>query len=184
MYASIKSYTDPLAPGVTPTARDSWISDTAYNETVRKMPIPCTDALITLAGDDQAVYLGKRSAFPMQGIWCLGGRIFFNDQSMEESIARCVEIETGCRFAPERFKYLRTNMYSWVKTAQGDFPGKNLAPLYRLEVTTEEMQAMSAGLKPSEYDPTFGLQRFSRSRLLDERVHEAMLDAFDQLFQH
>lgn len=178
----IVTYPDPLAAGVETRIRDQWISDPTYAEMVQKMPIPCTDAIITLRGDDGAVYLGKRCVYPMMGIWCLGGRIFFNDQTMEESVARCVQIETGCRFEESRFRYLCTNLYSWIKTAQGDFPGKNLAPLFLLEVEQDELAAMSRGLKPAEYDPAFGLQRFNRTRLIDEQVHPAMINAFDQLF--
>jgi hypothetical protein len=179
---ALRAYRDPLVPDVDVTVRDQWISNAAYAEMVQKSIIACTDTVMVLAGDDKAIYLGERSTFPMKGVWCLGGRIFFNDSTFESSIARCVYLETGCRFDPARFKYVATHLYSWVKTAQGDFPGKNLAPLFKLEVTPEELQQMAHGLKSEEYNRSFGLQRFDRTILIDERVHPAMLDAFDDIF--
>jgi len=118
----------------------------------------------------------------MAGVWCLGGRVFFNDDSPEVSIARCVKLETGVSLDPKRFVYLRTNLYSWVKVAQGDFGGKNFAATYNVEVSSEELTQMAHGLKKEEYDPVFGFQRFCRERLVDESVHPAMLDIYDQLW--
>jgi hypothetical protein len=177
-----RSYRDPLTPGMAVRGRDTWLSDTTYLEMVQKVPIPCTDAILTVA-DDRAIYLGKRVAFPMAGIWCLGGRIFFNDESLEDSISRCLQLETGVTINPGRFEDIGTShLYSWVKVAQGDFGGKNLAITFKLEVSRKELQKMAAGLSPKEYDPTFGLQRFSRERLVDEVVHPAMIDLFDDIF--
>lgn len=177
----IRTYADPEAPEVTVRIKDQWISDSSYRETVQKMIIPCTDVILTRAGD-QALFLGKRSTYPMKGIWCLGGRIFFNDLTPEDSIARCLNLETGVSIPAKRFEYLCTNFYSWTKVAQGDFFGKNMAATYHCVVTDEELHTMACGLVAAEYDKEFGLQRFDRARLVDERVHQAMLDIFDQLF--
>jgi ADP-ribose pyrophosphatase YjhB (NUDIX family) len=178
----VRSYSDPLAPDEDVRVRDQWISNSTYAEMVEKSIIPCTDSVLIVA-NDQALYLGKRNAYPMKGVWCLGGRIFFNDRTMEESVARCVELETGLRIKTDRFIYVCTNHYSWVKVAQGDFYGKNLAATYVCEVTKEELEKMAHGLSEKEYDREFGLQRFDRQRLIDEHVHQAMIDVYDDLFQ-
>lgn len=137
---------------------------------------------MTVVNDVQAVYLAQRSAYPMKGIWCFGGRMFFNDDTPEDSVSRCVETETSVRLRVERFECIATNLYSWHRTAQGNFPGKNFAPLYKAEVTTEELDQMRRGLRSSEYDKGFGIQRFCRERLIDENVHPAMVDAFDLIW--
>lgn len=177
----LRSYNDPLSPSVTPHIRDQWIGDDAFSEVVRKMPIPCVDTVF-IKPDDQAIYLGRRTALPMRGIWCFGGRIFFNDADMNSAISRIMEMETGLRISPERFEYLCTHFYSWIIIAQGSFPGKNLAATYSCQVTEEELEQMQAGLKQTEYDREFGIQRFDRNRLVDEKVHPALIDMYMDLF--
>lgn len=178
---TVRAYRDLLAPDVEVNVRDQWIGDAAYLELVQKTPIPCTDVVLTM-GNDRAIYLGKRSTFPMCGIWGFGGRIFFNDKTLEESVARCLQLETGVHLKSKRFVYVCTHFYSWVKVAQGDFPGKNLAITYSCRVTEAEMSKMVHGLSAKEYDREFGIQRFDRIRLIDEAVHPAMLDIYDELF--
>jgi hypothetical protein len=178
----VRMYHDPLDPKREVNVRDPWISKQAYDEVVQKMPISCTDSVFTVRNDN-ALYLAMRSAYPMKGVWCFGGRIFFNDRSIEESVARCVDLETGHRIPVERFDFVAIHYYTWVKTAQGDFGGKNLAVTFRCEVTPAELDLMRAGLVASEYDRTFGIQRFDRKRLIDECVHPAMRDLYDDIFQ-
>jgi hypothetical protein len=162
--------------------RDEWIGDGTYAEMVRKTPIPCTDAILTVSGE-RVIYLGKRVALPWANIWCLGGRIFFNDETLEGSISRCLRLETGVTINPARFEQVGPpHLYSWVKTAQGDFGGKNLVIVFKLEVTQREIKVLAKGLNPKEYDPQFGLQPFSRDRLVSENVHPAMIDLFDDIF--
>ncbi len=178
----IRYYRDPLAPGKVAQTRDPFISSASYAEMVEKTPIPCTDAVLTLKGD-KALYLVERSVYPMKGVWCLGGRIWFNDHTLHDSIARCVEIETGQHFAPERFTLVSApHLYSWVRTRQGEFPGKNLAVTFNLQVDDKELNSIAESLKPEEYNTEFGVQRFSRERLVDEKVHQAMLDVYDDIF--
>ena len=180
--SKLRTYRDPLDPGRVARTRDQWVSNETYTEMVQKTVIPCTDVVITIAGDT-AIYLGKRVAFPMAGLWILGGRIWFNDESLEDSIARCLHLETGMQVNPERFVTLPvTHLYSWVKVAQGDFCGKNMAVTFKLEVTQEELAKMSASLHPKEYDREFGLQRFTLERLVDEHAHPALVDLFNDIF--
>jgi len=176
----IGSYRDPLSP-VSLTIDNQMVSDEAYKECVQKTVIACTDAVFIVHGEP-AIYLGKRAIFPMKGVWCFGGRILFNDQTPSDSVSRCIATETGLKINPGRFRLVMINHYAWIKTAQGDFPGKNLALTYVCEVTKEELAKMPQGLSATEYDTEFGIQKFTRHRLVKERVHRAMLDVFDALF--
>lgn len=178
----VRYYLDPLAPRRIPSIGDSFISGPSYTEMVRKSVIVCTDIVLTLVGD-KALYLAKRAVYPMKGIWVLGGRVWFNDESLEESVVRCVYDKTGQEFGASRFKLLKEpHMYSWIKTRQGDFPGKNLAFTFQLEATGEEIEKIAENLSASEYDRSFGIQCFSRERLVTENVHPMLLDLFDEIF--
>jgi len=147
------------------------------------MPVICTDVVFFIK-DEKAIYLGKRSVFPMQGIWVFGGRVQFNDNNFEEAISRLMKGETGYDFDPKRFQYLCTNSYAWVKTAQGDFPGKNVSITHSCEITKEELEKIAQGLNPKEYDVEFGIQRFDHERLIKEKVHPALMDMYLRLFSY
>ncbi len=176
----IRSYLDPLYP-VNVQTKNQHLSDSAYTEVVQKMIIPCTD-VVFYQKNPKAVYLAQRSIFPMKGVWCIGGRMWFNDKNGEESISRCVQIETGIKIVPDRFKLIATNLYSWSKVEQGDFPGRNLALTFSCELSPKEVELVSQGLSSKEYDKKFGLQAFDRARLEKENVHPAMLDAYKEIF--
>ncbi len=178
----IRYYQDPLDPAQIATTKDPFISDETYKEMVEKTPIPCTDVALTKKGD-QALYLTKRSVYPMKGIWILGGRMWFNDATLHHSIVRCMALETGQQFELSRFKMLPTpHLYSWVKTRQGDSPGKNLAITFQLEVTKNELRKIAENLTEKEYEKEFGIQRFTRERLLSEKCHPALVDLYDEIF--
>lgn len=174
------SYLDPLSDQPVRIA-DQFISAETYLEVVQKLIIPCVDTVFTVKGE-KALYLAKRLALPLQGIWLLGGRMFFNDRTPEESISRSVKSETGLEISPNRFTFVRTNLYSWVRVAQGDFPGRSIGLTYSCEVTAEEISQMAAGLAASEYDTKFGIQRFNCQRLASAGVHPALIDLFNQMF--
>jgi len=177
----IRTYLDPAAPNADFRISKQWIDDRTYATMVEKSVICCADAIITLRGDIGAVYLAQRCVYPMKGFWCLGGRVFFNDPTDEHTIARAVEKETGVQFERDRFRYLCVNDYVWACTAQGEFPGRNRASLYQLDVYRDELDQMSAGLSSTEYDTRFGLQRFDMQRMQEEAVHPAMLHALSMI---
>ena len=165
--AMLRCYSDPLG-GDEFAAANPWIDDQLYTEIIRKLPIACSDAVLTLQGD-RACYLANRVVWPGRGIWCLGGRIWSTCKSPTDSVARCVLAETGVPIDPRRFSYVLVTSYSWAHTAQGEFPGKTLAIIFQLEISTQELHLMSSGLSASEYEVSFGLQRFDRKRLLAEQ---------------
>jgi hypothetical protein len=118
----------------------------------------------------------------MKGVWCIGGRMWFNDENAETSTSRCVQVETGIKIIPSRFKLIATNLYSWSQVEQGKFPGRNLALTFSCELSPKEIELVSQGLSPKEYDKKFGLQPFNRDRLEKEKIHPAMLDAYKEIF--
>jgi hypothetical protein len=178
----MRYYSDPLDPGAPAPTENQFVSETAYAELVQKTVIACTDAIVTLSGD-RAVYLAKRSIYPMKGVWVLGGRIFFNDATLADSVARCIKRETSQEFAKKRFRQLPTpHLYSWIKTAQGEFPGRNLAITFHLDASEAELENIGSHLTGAEYEQGFGIQRYTRERLLDEKCHPALLDLHDDIF--
>jgi len=179
----IRYYRDPLAPDQEVLTDHEWVDTDAYRQLVQRTVISCTDVVLTLVGDPNAIYLAKRCVFPQKGIWCFGGRLFFNDGTLPHSSARCLNTEAAVPINPDRFVWTKNpHLYSWVKTAQGDFGGKNLVLIFRLEVTPYELGQIARGLSPKEYDRVFGIQRFTRERLVDEKVHKAMHDAFNDIW--
>jgi hypothetical protein len=161
--------------------KNPWIPNETYETILQSMVIPCVDIVLHTA-EPGTIYLAKRIVLPMSSYWCLGGRIFFSDASMEEAATRAMNRESGLTFSPDRFKFLCNNLYSWGAIAQGPFTGRNLGVTFSCEATVEEIEQISAGLNETEFDKEFGLQRFDRQMLIDLNVHQAMIDIFDQLF--
>jgi hypothetical protein len=144
--------------------------------------VACADTVVTLIDVPDTIYLARRVAYPMEGLWGLGGRINFNSANIQSAAADNVTRETGCEFPPERFEFVTVDHYLWSKYAQGDFPSKVLATLFRLDVSEDELVLLSKGLTASEYEPDFGLQPFTREQLIQANVHQAMLGAFDLIW--
>jgi ADP-ribose pyrophosphatase YjhB (NUDIX family) len=161
--------------------KNPWIPEGTYETIAKSMIIPCVD-IIFHTKSDRAIYLAKRVVLPMNSYWCLGGRIFFDDCTLEEAAARSITRESELNINSKRFKFVCNHLYSWEAIAQGYFTGRNLAVIFSCEVTVDEIDKISKTLNETEFDKEFGLQRFDRQRLLDMNVHQAMIDVFDQLF--
>lgn len=177
----ISVFNDPDSPGAPVTIEDSWIDDNIYLQIVQKTIIVCTDTVFIVEGED-AIYLAKRSVLPMKGIWCFGGRMLFNDPTPNDSVSRCVKRETGLLIDPKRFKQLSVNLYSWNRILQGDFPGRNLGIMFSCKVSLEEIDQMAKGLSDKEYDISFGIQPYNRFRVVEEKLHRALDNAYAACF--
>jgi ADP-ribose pyrophosphatase YjhB (NUDIX family) len=183
----IRSYTiDPGFPDAPTTIEKPFLDGAIYLEMIRKTAIACADVVFVVRGAggriERKLYLAKRNVFPMKGIWLIGGRIFFNDRTVTKSVQRSAKRETGIEFDSERFIPLATNLYTWGKVAQGDFPGKNLACTFLLVLRKDEVKTISNALIKEEYEAGFGLQGFTHARLVRENCHPMLLDLFDQIF--
>jgi hypothetical protein len=178
----IGSFRDPAFPDRVIKTGDQYISDASYAEIVQKMPIPCTDILL-IRENDEALYLVKRKVFPHPQWWTLGGRMMFNDESLEASAARCLKRESKIDVALNRFRPCGTGFYQWARTAQAEAPGKNLAILFSLIVTREEIDFIGENLDGNEFETELGIQRFSRERLVADNCHPVLIRTYDYLFQ-
>ena len=186
-HSPIRSYSyDPSFLGAQTTTDNQFVADATYGEMVRKTVIACADVVCVVKDTrgrvGRKLYLARRNIYPMKGVWVIGGRIFFNDPTIVSSVLRSTKRETGVEFAVERFIPLATNLYTWGKVAQGDFPGKNLACTFLLVLSEAEAAAVSGALIKGEYEPGFGLQGFTRARLGREMCHPMLLDLYDQIF--
>lgn len=177
----ISVFNDPDSPEVPVNIGDSWIDDATYLQVVQKTIVVCTDTVFIVEGEE-AIYLAKRSMLPMKGIWCFGGRMLFNDPTPNDSVSRCVKRETGVLIDPKRFKQLSVNLYSWNRILQGDFPGRNLGIMFSCKVSHEEIDQMAKGLSDKEYDTSFGIQAYNCFRIVDEKIHRALDDAYTAYF--
>lgn len=180
----INSYlTDPEFPSQSTTASSTYLSDAIYGEVVQKMPIFCTDVVFTSTSlRTRELWLAKRAVYPMKGVWVIGGRMHFNDESPLASIRRCVKRETKMDISPNRFLPIALNHYGWARTAQGEFPGKNVALTYRCDLSVDEIGRISSALIAAEYEPDFGLQPFSSTRLETEKCHPMLLSLYHAIF--
>lgn len=161
--------------------KNPWIPEEDYQKILRAMIVPCVD-IILHAGNEPAIYLAKRIVLPMDSYWCLGGRMMFADASFEEAAARSLKREGGLEINPSRFKFLCNHLYAWQALAQGNFTGRNIAIVFSLKVSLKELNQIKKSLDKDEFDTEFGIQKFTRKRLLEENAHKAMVDIFDQLF--
>lgn len=158
----------------------SRLSDEAYEEALSSLIIVCADALIV----DRAartVYLATRRALPLPGPWLIGGRISAGDLP-EDGIAHLMKRETGLSVESARFTFLSMHRYLFTKRQQvpQEKGSDTLAYTYAVELSAEERA--SVVLDPEEYDASKGLRAYDRALLIEEGVHQAVVDLYDEVF--
>lgn len=174
---------DGHRPGV-----QQFVSDELYGQAITAFVIVCTDTAI-VDMDDKLLYLAKRQAKPANTFWIVGGRMIAGE-SEAEAVARTFERETRLKVARSRFKYLRNNRYWWRDREQQpqDLGSDGVAYTFTLEASDQEIEFISSNLDWREYDPSFGLQPFSRTDIEEadfggrEVVREILLDMYDDIF--
>ena len=181
-----RSYTeDPKYPGPIPLCKTPFIPDDTYALIVEKMAIACTDVAFR-PPNEEAIYIACRNVEPMKGEWIIGGRIRADDTTLEDAIARNVKRETGLVIANERFEFVMCNFYTWAKTSQGDFTGRNHSTTYCCVISDEELAIAMANLEKQEYVLGYGLKKFNRKQLelhVQTGGHPALLDIFNNIFR-
>lgn len=176
----LKSYRDPANPKKPVTIKRPHVDDALYTKVVRSFPIPTVDVVFTVPGK-KVLYLATRNVYPTPGPWYIGGRIYFNDDTLEEAMVRTMERETGMHVDATRFALVLVAYYSWFKIKQGGV-GKNISFSFRLEVSPEELNQIGTGLAPSEYDVGSGLKAYDRKRLVREKCHPVLIDLYDAIY--
>lgn len=162
--------------------KPEFLPDEVYNAAMRSFVVVCTDAII-INKKEKAVYLAKRRIKPMKNWWVIGGRSFTGELP-EESIVRCFERETTLLLAGKRFKMLCINRYLWKDRQQEpqDIGSDNLAYTFAVELTEEEIRAVSMNLNKEEYED-IGLEKFDLKRLRQEKIHPMIVLAYKQIFK-
>lgn len=142
----------------------------------------CADA-VPVNFSRKTIWLAKRRTKPHQDWWWIGGWMQAGETA-EEAMSRKWANETPVKVAPARFVFVCLNRYFWKERQQKpqDIGCDCLAFTFLVELTAEELDSVSRGLDPSEYDATSGLQEFDRQGLTDINAHPAILDFYDQVF--
>lgn len=175
----LKSYRDPRNPDKPVQIDQPHVSDELYAQVVRSFPIPTVDITLT-ATEGKVLYLARRKVYPAPEPWIIGGRIYFNDETIEDAVIRVMERETGMIVDPQRLTFVSIAYYSWLQIAQA-CPGKTISFNFKMDITEAERDSIAQHLVPSEYDVEYGLQSFDRSRLVRENCHPAIIDLFDEI---
>ena len=163
------------------------MSDAAYKEVIDNTILVCTDVVIVNI-EKRVVCLAKRIVDPMRGIFWIGGRRKKGETPLE-GMQRNFRREAGFDLPADRFKFVTFVEYIWqIREQEPQENGaQNVAHQFMIELTDEELNTVSRGLSPDEYDSGYGLQRFNRDRLKSEvekgNIHPVVMDVFNTIFQ-
>lgn len=177
----LRTYDETGPNGERPVFEKVFFDNEIYTKIVAGLPIACVD-VVPHNGKD-AIYLAKRSIYPQKDWWIFGGRLTTVDETLYSGMQRKFTLETGNEFEIARFQFLDVNTYRWLRVAQGDFPGMNIAVTFAVEITHEERQSIENGLTPKEYEKDQGVQPFTVKRLVDENCHPALIDLHRSIFR-
>jgi hypothetical protein len=159
-----------------------YLSEDAYGKAMESLIIVCADVLF-INRARRTVFLAKRLASPLPGLWVIGGRLFAGECE-RDGAQRCVARETGLSLEAHRFSPLCMNRYICPvrKQPPQEKGSDTMAYTFLAELLPDELGFASDHLDPDEYDTTFGVQEFSRERLVQEDARQALLDMYDLAF--
>lgn len=159
-----------------------FLPEDRYAEAMEALIVVCADAIF-INRERKSVFLAWRRAKPLPGWWFIGGRINAGEREID-GIVRLVSRETTLVFLPERFSFLRMNRYICSEREQEpqQAGSDTLSYMFAIELTHVEYSSVAVNLEQNEYDRERGLREFKRSDLIEEGVHPAILDIYDQLF--
>lgn len=164
--------------------RGGFMSDAEYLSVLDNTIIMCADTVI-VNRDRRTFYLAQRVAKPMHGsgIWWIGGRRHKGEMPLEGMIRNFLR-ETGLDLAPERFEFVFHGEYIFSERKQ-EVRSKGSHTAFHqwvVELSTEELSVVRAGLDSKEYSPTFGLKEFDRKALVEAEVHPVVIEVYDLVF--
>ncbi|MSU74705.1 NUDIX domain-containing protein [Candidatus Kaiserbacteria bacterium] len=159
-----------------------FLPDDRYAEAMEALVIVCADVMF-INRDRRTVLLVWRRAKPLPGWWFIGGRIYAGEEE-RHGAGRVMERETKLSVAPERLAFLNMHRYICAEREQNPqhVGSDTLAYMFAVELTDEERSVTARHLDQNEYDGSKGLREFSRRDLVEEKVHPAVVDAYDRLF--
>ncbi|TSC79454.1 MAG: hypothetical protein G01um101429_441 [Parcubacteria group bacterium Gr01-1014_29] len=158
--------------------------DVGYSHALDMFVIVCVDAVL-VNREHKTIYLARRRAKPMQGWWVVGGRMRAGEKE-QDAIRRKFLQETSVDVDPARFEFLRMNRYFWKDRQQEPQENGNdsLAYTFAIELTKQELRQVSENLERNEYEASGGLREFTREELIEEGIHEAIIDLYDQIYKN
>lgn len=161
-----------------------FMTDSAYTELIKNAIVVCSDCII-INRERKTLYLVKRIAKPMQGLWFIGGRRRKGETPVE-GMRRCFERETGIDVTPERFQFVTITEYIWQDCQQKpqEMGSHTMNHQFVVELTDDEILTISNNLHPKEYDPAFGLQEFDRDAIYADSIciHPIIMDVYNHCF--
>ena len=159
-----------------------FLEDNAYAEAIKSFIIVCTD-FVAIDQKRGVFYLAKRIVHPTEGIWLFGGRQKAGETTRESCI-RLAKRELGLSLSPARFEYVTVaeELWSWRKLEPHDAGCHTLSYIFCIELSKEEIAFAATHLDPEEYEITFGIQEFDRTRIVAETVYPRLIDLYDSIF--
>ncbi|MFA4845813.1 MAG: NUDIX domain-containing protein [Patescibacteria group bacterium] len=162
--------------------RGGHMGDAVFAAAVDHMIIACVDVAIVNRAR-RTLLLCRRRVRPMRGLWVIGGRRRKGETPIT-AMCRSFQRETGLELPEERFVFVMITEYLWQDRQQKpvDHGSHNLAHQFVIELTDTELASAAEHLDPVEFDRFHGIQEFTRGRLVEERVHPAILQIYDTVF--
>ena len=160
----------------------TFLNEETYEQAMRAMIIVCTDTVI-MNRKRKTIYLAKRAIKPMQGLWWIGGRRLTGENALS-SVHRCFRRETGLDLHAMRFALVDIAEYLWQDRQQQpqNVGSHNLCHTFAVELNNTELKQAKSGLEKQEYESGFGLKEFGRYDLVQNEVHQVILDVYDKIF--
>jgi|CXWL01.1.fsa_nt_gi ADP-ribose pyrophosphatase YjhB (NUDIX family) len=162
----------------------TFLSEEVYEQALSSLIVVCADTVI-IDREHKTLWLAKRIVPPISTDWVIGGRIGAGEKE-QDGAQRIFARETSLNLPRERFSFLGMNRY--ICSERKQYPQEKgsdtLSYTFIAELTPEEIQIVSKNLEPQEYDLSAGLTEFSRTQLVERKVHRAIIDMYDLIFPH
>jgi len=158
------------------------IDNETYSLASQSMIIVCTDAII-VDRKNKLFYLAKRSVQPMKGYWSIGGRRRAGETS-QQAIQRNFHRETSLKLPLKRFKLLAVRECIWSTRKEHPINvGKHdIIFFHVVELNKKELAKANTYLCSSEYE-TRSLESFNYKKMLEKKIHPALVDNYKLFFR-
>ncbi|MEK7658092.1 MAG: NUDIX domain-containing protein [Patescibacteria group bacterium] len=158
------------------------LEENIYSKAISSLILVCSDIII-FNNKEKIIYLAKRRVEPMKGWWEIGGRRFAGETALEAAIKNFTR-ETTLKLKPSRFKFITTIENIWKdREKKPKKIGKHdLIFVFALQLNNKEIKIVSENLDKKEYYPN-SLEKFDKKRLLKEKVHPALIEIYNKIFE-
>ncbi len=161
--------------------KKTYLKEGLYSKAIKSIIVVCSDVMI-FNRKEKSVYLAKRRVEPMKGWWEIGGRRFAGETALEAAVRNFTR-ETALKISPSRFKFITTIENIWQKRKEK--PAKtgkhDLIFIFAVNLNKKEIKIVSKNLNQKEYYPN-SLEKFDKKRLIKEKIHPALIEIYDKIF--